>query len=115
MRQIFVLGDISEAARAAAANFDGPRILCGELNCLRPAGFDLGNSPVEWSMAAHSGRTAIMATTNGTRAILAAAACKTGSPVRWRPRQRPRPRASSSGNRKEHHAIMFGNRRRNFP
>jgi 2-phosphosulfolactate phosphatase len=60
-----------EAARAAAAQFAGPRLLCGEQRCLRPEGFDLGNSPGEFTPA-HAGKTLFMSTTNGTRALLAA-------------------------------------------
>ena len=74
VREIRVFGDLA-AARAAAAAFDGPadtRLLCGEENCLRPAGFDLGNSPGAFDPAACAGRVAFMSTTNGTRAILAA-------------------------------------------
>src|SRR5205085_294450 len=74
VREIRVFGDLP-AARTAAAVFDGPadgRLLCGEENCLRPAGFDLGNSPGAFDPAACAGRVAFMSTTNGTRAILAA-------------------------------------------
>jgi 2-phosphosulfolactate phosphatase len=72
VRQIFVF-DSLQAAQTAAAKFDGPRILCGEQECLRPTGFDFGNSPRQWNASEHAGRTAFLATTNGTRAIVAAA------------------------------------------
>jgi 2-phosphosulfolactate phosphatase len=50
----------------------GPDVLrCGEEKCLKPAGFDLGNSPGAFS-SIHKGKTLLMSTTNGTRAILAA-------------------------------------------
>jgi len=74
--EIRVFGDIS-AARSAAAEDGGARLLCGEENCLPPVGFDLGNSPGAFSSDAHSGRTVYMSTTNGTRAIVAAR----GAPV----------------------------------
>jgi 2-phosphosulfolactate phosphatase len=48
-------------------------VLCGEENCLRPEGFHLGNSPAGFTRADHAGHTVFMSTTNGTRAILAAA------------------------------------------
>lgn len=48
------------------------RVLAGELACVRPAGFDLGNSPRE--MATPRGDELILVTTNGTHAIVAAAA-----------------------------------------
>jgi 2-phosphosulfolactate phosphatase len=62
-----------EAARKAAGEFGGKGILCGESRCLKPNGFDLGNSPGAFSEVAHRGRVVFMATTNGTKAILAAA------------------------------------------
>jgi 2-phosphosulfolactate phosphatase len=48
-------------------------LLCGEEQCLPPAGFHLGNSPGAFAPDRHRGRTVAMSTTNGTRAILAAA------------------------------------------
>lgn len=48
------------------------RLLCGELKCLPPAGFDLGNSPGDFSSQRVSGKTIFLSTTNGTRAIAAA-------------------------------------------
>lgn len=73
VKEIRVFGDTAEAARAAARHDDpATRILCGEENCLPPAGFDLGNSPGAFSRGLHAARTMYMSTTNGTRAILAA-------------------------------------------
>ena len=67
---IRVFDSLDEAAAAAKA-FSGPRLLGGERDCLPPPGFDLGNSPGAFSPA-HCGHTLFMATTNGTRAIVAA-------------------------------------------
>jgi len=59
----------------------GNPLLMGERNSLPPAGFDLGNSPLELLEYGPSRRPeAVMATTNGTRALLKAAA--SGKPVR---------------------------------
>ena len=69
--EIRIFGDI-EAAAEAAGKVGGPRLLCGERNCLRPDGFDLGNSPGAFRRDLHSGATIFLATTNGTRAIIAA-------------------------------------------
>lgn len=44
--------------------------LSGERRMLPIAGFDLGNSPAEFSAEAVGGRTVVMSTTNGTRALL---------------------------------------------
>jgi 2-phosphosulfolactate phosphatase len=65
------LFDNLDAARAAAQSHRGARLLCGEAQCVAPAGFDLGNSPGQF-LASHRGATMFMCTTNGTRALLAA-------------------------------------------
>ena len=49
-------------------------LLCGGRGGLRIDGFDLGNSPAEFSRTAVSGKRLVMTTTNGTRAFAAAAA-----------------------------------------
>jgi 2-phosphosulfolactate phosphatase len=56
--------------RALALRGPG-RILAGERDCLAPPGFDQGNSPRE--AAQRRGRELVLATTNGTPTILAAA------------------------------------------
>jgi 2-phosphosulfolactate phosphatase len=61
-----------DSAAMAAGKFNGPRVLCGERNCLPPAGFDLGNSPAGFVGELHARRTVFISTTNGTRAIVAA-------------------------------------------
>ncbi len=48
-------------------------LLCGEEGGLPPSGFDYGNSPSEFSALDLKGQRAILCTSNGTRAILAAA------------------------------------------
>jgi 2-phosphosulfolactate phosphatase len=70
VREIRLFATLEEA-RAAAEAFAGPRLLCGESRCLPPPGFDLGNSPGQFTMS-HRGATLFMCTTNGTRALLAA-------------------------------------------
>ncbi len=63
----------SARARAARARTrGGPVVLAGERGGLRVPGFDLGNSPREMKGRV-SGATVILATTNGTRALAAAA------------------------------------------
>jgi 2-phosphosulfolactate phosphatase len=69
--EIRVFGSIDDA-RAAAAAHAGQKVLCGEVRCLPPPGFDLGNSPGAFNQAAHASRTVFMSTTNGTKAIVAA-------------------------------------------
>jgi 2-phosphosulfolactate phosphatase len=48
------------------------RVLAGEQNCVKPAGFDQGNSPRE--AANRRGEELVLATTNGAPAIVAAVA-----------------------------------------
>lgn len=67
----------TEAARkdAACIGFYPKPLLCGEENCLAPKDFDLGNSPGDFDRSLKD-RTLFMSTTNGTRAIIAAAGAK---------------------------------------
>jgi 2-phosphosulfolactate phosphatase len=44
-------------------------VLAGERGGVRPEGFDLGNSPAEFSRAGVAGSTVVLTTTNGTRAL----------------------------------------------
>ena len=59
-----------EEARAEAARLD-PRhtLLGGERHALRIDGFDLGNSPAEYTPERVAGRSIVFTTTNGTRAM----------------------------------------------
>lgn len=50
-------------------------LLCGERACRPIEGFDFGNSPSEYAPAGVRDRDLVMTTTNGTRAIDAAADC----------------------------------------
>jgi 2-phosphosulfolactate phosphatase len=63
-----------DEARAQASQFpEGQALLTGERNARKIAGFDLGNSPLEFRREIVSGKTIVLTTTNGTRALLAAA------------------------------------------
>jgi 2-phosphosulfolactate phosphatase len=62
-----------EAARSLRGRLDVRALLCGEVNALPPEGFDFGNSAGEFAEAALGSSTAVMATTNGTPALLACA------------------------------------------
>lgn len=57
------------------ASSASPPLLCGERECHPIDGFDFGNSPGQYAPAGVEGRDLIMTTTNGTRAIEAAADC----------------------------------------
>jgi 2-phosphosulfolactate phosphatase len=80
---IVTLLDRGCEAVVAAANIEEARrlhqrlpghLLCGEKDGLPPPGFDYGNSPVEFSRADLAGKSAILATSNGTRILTALAA-----------------------------------------
>ena len=62
----------SEEAVTRSKQFErGAFLLAGERKMLRMEGFDLGNSPLEHTAAAVEGKTVLLATTNGTKALLA--------------------------------------------
>lgn len=62
--------NIHQARQLSRANFS---LLCGEVKAVPPAGFDYGNSPAEFSALSFKGKSAVVMTTNGTRAIASAA------------------------------------------
>ena len=62
-----------DEARSRAARLGPATLLAGERNAVPPAGFHLGNSPLEYTREKVEGKTIILTTTNGTKALLAAA------------------------------------------
>lgn len=58
-----------DEARQVAGEFPGTAVLGGERAGGKIAGFDLGNSPLEYTPAAVGGKTLVFTTTNGTRAL----------------------------------------------
>jgi 2-phosphosulfolactate phosphatase len=69
---IVPVADADEARRRAAATPGA--LLAGERRGEPLAGFDLGNSPLEFTPARVKGRTVYLTTSNGTRALRAARA-----------------------------------------
>lgn len=67
---IMVAATVEEAQHLAASRTPRP-LLCGERECHPIGGFDLGNSPYEYSPQAVKNRRLIFTTTNGTRAVAA--------------------------------------------
>ena len=61
-----------EEARRLAGDMGSGTLLCGERHCHRIEGFQLGNSPLEYSPAVIAERNLVFSTTNGTRAVAAA-------------------------------------------
>src|SRR5512141_1280515 len=66
-----VSDNIQHARKLALNNFS---LLCGEVRSRPPAGFDYGNSPAEFAGLSFKGKSAVMFTTNGTRALAEASA-----------------------------------------
>jgi 2-phosphosulfolactate phosphatase len=68
-RSIYPVSSIEEALRLANTFGRDEVILCGERKCLPIEGFDLGNSPPEFTTERVGGKTLVMTTTNGTAAF----------------------------------------------
>ncbi|HEX9754246.1 MAG TPA: 2-phosphosulfolactate phosphatase [Gemmatimonadales bacterium] len=72
-RGVIPVASIEEAMKLSQTLERGEVLLTGERSTVRIEGFDLGNSPLEMTEATVRGKTLVMTTTNGTRAILATA------------------------------------------
>jgi 2-phosphosulfolactate phosphatase len=70
-KAIIPVASTEEALRLAQTIGSTDVLLAGEKNCLRIPGFHLGNSPLEMTEGAVRGKTIIVTTTNGTKALLA--------------------------------------------
>ena len=70
-KSVITCQEIDEA-RALAGDMPQRPMLCGERQCKPIEGFDCGNSPAEYDTATVTGRTLVLTTSNGTRAIAAA-------------------------------------------
>ena len=66
-------GTVEEAREVAGGLPAGRTLLGGERHNVKIEGFDLGNSPLEYTAEVCQGKTLVMTTTNGTRAVLRAA------------------------------------------
>ena len=70
-KAIIPVASTEEALRLAQTIGSEDVLLAGERNCVRIPGFHLGNSPLEMTEGAVRGKTLIVTTTNGTKALLA--------------------------------------------
>jgi 2-phosphosulfolactate phosphatase len=75
-RKIIPVVEISHALEIAKELGRENTLLCGERGGLPIEGFDLSNSPGDYSRQRVEGKAAVMTTTNGTRAINAAKGAK---------------------------------------
>jgi len=74
-RRTFTTREVAQARRMADAyesDQGSAPLLCGERQCVKMEGFDLGNSPASYTANRVKGRDLILTTTNGTQAIAAA-------------------------------------------
>jgi len=70
-RALIPVAATEEALRLAQTIGSADVLLAGEKNSVRIPGFQLGNSPLEMTETAVRGKTLIVTTTNGTKALLA--------------------------------------------
>jgi 2-phosphosulfolactate phosphatase len=70
-KALIPVASTEEALRLAQTIGSADVLLAGEKDCVRIPGFHLGNSPLEMTEAAVRGKTLIVTTTNGTKALLA--------------------------------------------
>jgi 2-phosphosulfolactate phosphatase len=70
-KAIIPVGSTEEALRLSQTIGSADVLLAGEKNCVRIPGFQLGNSPLEMTEEAVRGKSIIVTTSNGTRALLA--------------------------------------------
>jgi len=70
-KAIIPVASTEEALRLAQTIGSDDVLLAGEKDCVRIPGFHLGNSPLEMTERAVRGKTIIVTTSNGTKALLA--------------------------------------------
>jgi 2-phosphosulfolactate phosphatase len=68
-RGIYATASTEEAVKLAQSLGREDTLLCGERKGSKVPGFDLGNSPREFTREAIEGKRLVMSTTNGTRAL----------------------------------------------
>lgn len=71
-KEIIPVSSFEFAMKASGSFFGGSTILGGERNTKKIEGFTLGNSPLEYTKKTVMGKTVILYTTNGTKAIVKA-------------------------------------------
>jgi 2-phosphosulfolactate phosphatase len=71
-RALIPVASTEEALRLAQTIGSADVLLAGEKNCVRIPGFALGNSPLEMTEPTVKGKTIVVTTTNGTKALLTA-------------------------------------------
>lgn len=70
-RAVWAVSEPAEARRLARKLGRGDTLLGGERDAVLIPGFDLGNSPLEYTREVVQGKSVVTTTTNGTRALVA--------------------------------------------
>lgn len=68
-KKIIPVEDMSDASKIAQTMDQSDYLLCGEKGGVKIDGYDLGNSPLEYTKEVIADKTMIFNTTNGTKAI----------------------------------------------
>jgi len=68
-KEIIPVGTVEFAIKVSGGMFGWQTLLGGERNTKKIEGFALGNSPLEYSSDVVSGKSIVLYTTNGTKAI----------------------------------------------
>ena len=71
-REVIPVASVEFAVKVSGGMFGGQTLLGGERNTKKLEGFALGNSPFEYTTEVVGGKTIILFTTNGTKAIVKA-------------------------------------------
>ncbi len=71
-REVIPVASVEFAVKVSGGMFGGQTLLGGERNTKKLEGFALGNSPLEYIPEVVSGKTIILFTTNGSKAIVKA-------------------------------------------
>jgi len=71
-REVIPVASVEFARKVSGGMFGGQTLLGGERNTKKLEGFALGNSPLEYTSEVVAGRTIILFTTNGSKAIVKA-------------------------------------------
>lgn len=71
-REVIPVGSVEFAMKASSSMFGGQTLIGGERNSRKIDGFNLGNSPLEYTAEAIAGKAIVLFTTNGSRAVVKA-------------------------------------------
>jgi len=71
-KEVVPVSSVEFAMKASSNMFGGQTLICGERNTKKIDGFNLGNSPSEFTSEVIGGKSIVFFTTNGTKAIVKA-------------------------------------------